>query len=34
MAVNWDVVKGKWTQLKGEARIQWGKLTDQYYSPH
>jgi uncharacterized protein YjbJ (UPF0337 family) len=28
MAVNWDIIKGKWTQLKGEARIQWGKLTD------
>ena len=26
--MNWDVAKGKWTQLKGEARKQWGKLTD------
>jgi len=25
---NTDVLKGKWQQLKGEARIQWGKLTD------
>lgn len=28
MAVNWDVVKGKWNQLKGDVRLQWGKLTD------
>jgi uncharacterized protein YjbJ (UPF0337 family) len=28
MAVNWDIIKGKWNQLKGDARIQWGKLTD------
>jgi uncharacterized protein YjbJ (UPF0337 family) len=28
MAVNTDVLKGKWQQLKGEARIQWGRLTD------
>jgi len=28
MAVNWDVIKGKWNQFKGDARIQWGKLTD------
>ena len=26
--LNTDVLKGKWQQLKGEARIQWGKLTD------
>lgn len=26
--INWDIVKGKWNQLKGDARIQWGKLTD------
>ena len=26
--LNSDVLKGKWQQLKGEARIQWGKLTD------
>mgnify|MGYP000955558171 CR=1 FL=1 len=23
-----DVIKGAWKQLKGAARIQWGKLTD------
>jgi uncharacterized protein YjbJ (UPF0337 family) len=28
MPANWDVIKGKWNQLKGDARIQWGKLTD------
>ncbi len=28
MAANWDVIKGKWTQLKGEARTQWGQITD------
>jgi uncharacterized protein YjbJ (UPF0337 family) len=28
MAVNWDIIKGKWNQVRGEARMQWGKLTD------
>lgn len=23
-----EEMKGKWNQLKGEAKIQWGKLTD------
>lgn len=26
--MNWDIIKGKWQELKGEARTQWGKLTD------
>jgi uncharacterized protein YjbJ (UPF0337 family) len=26
--MNADVMKGKWTQLKGEVRRQWGRLTD------
>jgi len=26
--MNTDTLKGQWKQLKGEARIQWGKLTD------
>lgn len=26
--MNWDVIKGKWNQMKGDARKQWGKLTD------
>lgn len=29
MAVDYsDVLKGKWNQLKGEIRQQWGDLTD------
>ncbi|HWQ13443.1 MAG TPA: CsbD family protein [Roseiflexaceae bacterium] len=28
MAGEWDVIKGMWNQLKGEARMQWGRLTD------
>ena len=27
-AMNWDQIKGNWTQLKGKAREQWGELTD------
>jgi uncharacterized protein YjbJ (UPF0337 family) len=27
-AVNADVIKGQWHQLKGEVKRQWGKLTD------
>lgn len=26
--MNKDVISGKWKQLVGEAKIQWGKLTD------
>jgi uncharacterized protein YjbJ (UPF0337 family) len=26
--VNWDIIKGNWTQLKGKAREEWGDLTD------
>ena len=26
--MNWDQVEGKWKQLKGDVRKQWGKLTD------
>jgi uncharacterized protein YjbJ (UPF0337 family) len=26
--MNWDQVEGKWKQFKGNALIQWGKLTD------
>ena len=26
--MNSDVFKGKWRQLKGEVKSQWGKLTD------
>ena len=26
--MNWDIVEGKWSQLKGSMRQKWGKLTD------
>ena len=26
--MNWDRIEGNWKQLKGKARAQWGKLTD------
>jgi uncharacterized protein YjbJ (UPF0337 family) len=26
--MNEDVLKGKWRQIKGELKSQWGKLTD------
>jgi uncharacterized protein YjbJ (UPF0337 family) len=26
--MNIDTIPGKWKQLKGEAKVQWGKLTD------
>lgn len=26
--MNWDIIQGKWNQLKGDIRSQWGKLTD------
>ena len=26
--MNWDQLEGKWKQLKGSAREQWGKMTD------
>ena len=26
--MNEDVLKGKWKQIKGEVKSQWGKLTD------
>ena len=26
--MNADVMKGKWKQLKGEVKSQWGQLTD------
>jgi len=25
---NWDIVGGKWKQVSGEVKKQWGKLTD------
>lgn len=26
--MNWNQIEGNWTQMKGKARVQWGKLTD------
>lgn len=26
--MNWDRIEGQWAQLKGRAREQWGKLSD------
>ena len=26
--MNWDQIKGRWTEMKGKAREEWGELTD------
>ncbi|OCP16846.1 MULTISPECIES: CsbD family protein [unclassified Ensifer] len=26
--MNWDIIQGKWTEMKGKAQAEWGKLTD------
>ena len=26
--MNWDQIEGKWKQIKGSVKQQWGKLTD------
>ena len=26
--MNWDQIEGKWKQMKGSVRKQWGKLSD------
>jgi uncharacterized protein YjbJ (UPF0337 family) len=26
--MNWDRIEGNWKQMKGRAKAQWGKLTD------
>ncbi|THK37957.1 CsbD family protein [Ensifer sp. MPMI2T] len=26
--MNWDIIEGRWTEFKGKAQVQWGKLTD------
>lgn len=26
--MNWDIVEGKWAQLKGAVKEKWGDLTD------
>jgi uncharacterized protein YjbJ (UPF0337 family) len=28
LAMNWDRIEGKWKQMKGSVKQQWGKLTD------
>jgi uncharacterized protein YjbJ (UPF0337 family) len=27
-SMNWDRIEGNWKQFKGQAKEQWGKLTD------
>jgi uncharacterized protein YjbJ (UPF0337 family) len=26
--MNWDIIEGKWKQMRGQAKQKWGKLTD------
>lgn len=26
--MNWDIIEGKWDQLKGSVKAKWGDLTD------
>jgi uncharacterized protein YjbJ (UPF0337 family) len=26
--MNWDSIQGKWSEMKGDVRKKWGKLTD------
>jgi len=26
--MNWDTIQGKWKEIRGKAKAQWGKLTD------
>lgn len=26
--MDWNIIEGKWKELKGHAREQWGKLSD------
>lgn len=26
--MNWNQVQGQWNQIKGKAKVKWGKLTD------
>ncbi len=27
-SANWDILAGKWKQVRGKAKERWGKLTD------
>ena len=29
--MNWDRIEGDWKQLKGKAKVRWGKLTDDQF---
>ncbi len=29
--MNWDIVKGRWKQVKGDVRKEWGNITDDDY---
>jgi uncharacterized protein YjbJ (UPF0337 family) len=29
--MNWDRIEGNWKQLKGKAKMRWGKLTDDQF---
>ena len=29
--MNWDIIQGKWDQLKGSVKEQWGDLTDDVF---
>lgn len=29
--MNWDIIQGKWKQIKGNVREKWGELTDDEY---
>ncbi|TNC05678.1 CsbD family protein [Paracoccus marcusii] len=26
--MNWDIIEGKWKQLKGATKVKWSELTD------
>ncbi|WP_405406406.1 CsbD family protein [Paracoccus sp. Ld10] len=26
--MNWDIIQGKWKQLKGATKVKWGELTE------
>jgi uncharacterized protein YjbJ (UPF0337 family) len=32
--MDWNIIEGKWKELKGHAREEWGKLTDDEECPH
>jgi uncharacterized protein YjbJ (UPF0337 family) len=30
--MNWDRIEGQWKQLKGQAQMRWGRITDDDWS--